>query len=455
MEQAQANRYQKFWFKGFDYQFQLEEQVLKIELAYALDQEINFIEKLTIPVSAERWEKVDKEALKRSLEMLLMIGGISYYKTFLPKMMAGVELNKGQAEFWQKIYQKGLGEFFYRNEIDFRGLINFPFTDKPASTPLKLQLADRALVPIGGGKDSLVTAELLKKNKIEMDLFSLRDAGPIRETAKIIDKPRIIVRREIDPGLFSLNEAGAYNGHVPITAYISCLLVVMSILGDYKYLVLSLEKSADYGQLLFHDMDINHQYSKSGEFEKDFRDYVQKNVSTEIEYFSFLRAWNELRIAEIFAGLPKFSEYATKFSSCNGNFKINQDIKPRLWCGDCPKCAFVFLILAPFIEKRKMLEIFGQNLLDRKDLLGLFEEILGVRNFKPFECVGTPEESQVALWMLSNKPEYKEDFLVNYFVENIEPKLGIENWEKLKSATLTTMEQGFIPEEFWKLIKNV
>lgn len=463
-----VEKYQKFWFEGFSYLFQKDRQSLKVELKYSLDRQVNFCEVLEIPVEASMWELVDKVALDRAMKAFFIIGGISYYKTYLPREMAGLQLTAEQAEFWQKVYQRGLGEFFYQNQIDFRGLINFPVTPDVAlvgSTIIPArrespdvavggELAERCLVPIGGGKDSIVSAELLKKGGIDFELFSLRDAEPIRATAEVIGKPRVVVQRTLDARLFELNEEGAFNGHVPITGYISFLLAVCAIIFDYKYLILSLEKSANFGQLNYHGMDVNHQYSKSEEFEGDLRDYLKKYVHGGIEYFSLLRGWNELRIAEVFGGLEAFERYAPVFTSCNANFKIVKEKSRTLWCGNCPKCLFVFLILAPFVERGKLVGIFGQNLLAREDLWGLLEELLGMRNFKPFECVGTSEESRVALWMLSRKAEWSGDVLVGRFVKSVLPQLAAVDWEKEREKALGFSSENFIPEKFRKLIEN-
>jgi hypothetical protein len=213
-------------------------------------------------------------------------------------------------------------------------------------------------------------------------------------------------------------------------------------------IVMSLEKSANEGQLLFHGMDINHQYSKSEEFEEDLRNYVSKYIDGEVEYFSLLRGYNELRIAEIFAGLEDFDKYAPVFSSCNANFKINKTEVPKRWCGHCPKCAFVFLILAAFVPREKLLGIFGENLLNKPELMELHEELLGLRNFKPFECVGTIEESQIAFWLIAQKPEWQNDLLVKYFVTDLAPRLPISDWETAKAKVLKTQETPMIAEVF-------
>lgn len=456
-------RYQCFSFDTYLVNFDQTREVCEIELNYSLDGREHFQEKLHIPLSRADWDNVDKDALDRALAALHIMAGISYYKAWLPPKISGLALTPNQAVFWQKTYQLGLGEFFYTNNIDFENLINFPVAAEMGEGELRKSeslnqqhpLRERCLLPIGGGKDSLVSAEILKANGEEITLFSLRDAEPIRATSAVIGRPRLIVQRQIAPRLLEMNKQGAYNGHVPITGYISFLLAICALLTDHRYIVMSLEKSANSGQLNWQGLDVNHQYSKSEEFEADFRQYVWENISTEIEYFSLLRPFNELRIAELMAALPNFDSYAPIFTSCNANFRLAGSDMTGLWCGHCPKCAFVFLILAPFVPKEKLITIFGVNMLDMLELRHLYEEILGLRDFKPFECVGTVEESRLAMWMIAGKAEWQEDILVKIFLQEWQQQLGEVDWREWQQEIMTPQEAMMVPERFRKYLENL
>jgi hypothetical protein len=200
-------------------------------------------------------------------------------------------------------------------------------------------------------------------------------------------------------------------------------------------------------------MDVNHQYSKSEEFEGDFRRYLKKYVCEDIEFFSLLRGFYEIKIAQIFAGLQNFDRYSRRFTSCNTNFKINKKRPTSKWCGQCPKCLFVFIILAPFVEKEELVKIFGVNLLDNSKLKNLLEETLGVRDIKPFECVGIFEESQLAMLKISRKKEWQNDILVGHFVAKILPKFNVD-WTARERQLLSMQKGHFIPEKFLKIIKK-
>lgn len=443
--------YQEFRFMGWNYEYD-DSGTLNVFLKYGYDEDLTFTELLQFPVEADAWSECDIPALEKALAALHIIGGISYYKAFLPSRISGLELSKDQSAFWTQVYERGLGEFFYRNEIDFRGIINFPVSEGEVIKASTGQLTESALVPIGGGKDSIVTAELLRKSGMDFNLISLRDALPIAETSRIIGKPRKVVKRQIDPLLFELNERGAWNGHIPITAYISFLLVVSAILYNKKYICMSLEKSANYGQIDFFGMDVNHQYSKSEEFEGDFRKYIFQYIHESIEYFSFLRVFNELKIAEIFSGLDRFDKFAPLFTSCNTNFRINRQKPDTLWCSKCPKCAFVFLILAPFIEKSQLVRIFGSNLLADPELEPLYEEILGLERFKPFECVGTAEESRAALWMIHDRVQWRDDILITKFNPLFESEWSNMDWSAEIKRLLSLSDKHFIPKEYMDIL---
>jgi UDP-N-acetyl-alpha-D-muramoyl-L-alanyl-L-glutamate epimerase len=445
-------KYQSFVFE--DYRFNRENG--QLNLVYSFDGEIFFEEILTFPVEGIDWSKVNLEALKLALDNLHLIAGVSYYKAYCPSKMVlnKTALSFDQTVFWKRIYERGLGEFFYRNQIDFRKLINFPFVENAKTDPIRLKLSERSLVPIGGGKDSLVTAEILDDAHEDFSFFSLRDDQPIRETAEVLGKKRLVIGRRLAPNLLELNKLEALNGHVPITGFISFLLVVCAVLYDYKNLVMSLEKSADVGQIIFYEMDINHQYSKSYEFEQDFSLYVKKYISPEIEFFSLLRPYYEIRIAQLFSKVKNFDRYAGIFTSCNSNFKIVKDqSKQQKWCCQCPKCAFVFSILAPFVPKEKLVKIFGENLFGKAELKGLFRELLGYQDIKPFECVGTFEEMLAALAMSYEKGDYADSPIMRMFEKEMLPDL--KSITLIKEEVMKMHESNNIPDRFLEILYNL
>ena len=173
--------------------------------------------------------------------------------------------------------------------------------------------------------------------------------------------------------------------------------VVSALIQGKKYIALSNEASANEANTEMYGMEINHQYSKSLEFEQDFQSYVLANISTEVKYFSFLRPLKEIQIAQFFCSIG-FKKYLGNFSSCNRNFRItgNKEAKFK-WCCECPKCAFIGCIFAPYLERSEMKSLFGCEIFKQEAILKFIPELLGQSEHKPFECVGEYEEVQYAI----------------------------------------------------------
>ncbi|MDD3896690.1 MAG: hypothetical protein PHU04_02475 [Candidatus Peribacteraceae bacterium] len=392
----------------------------KVELHYALDDEVRFTETLTLPEPIEY--AGDEDALDRALFLLHLFGGISYFKTCCPKTIEvrSGTLTKEQAAFWNTVYTKGLGQFFFENKVDFRGLINFPATSEESSAIAATEKNGTAgtLVPVGGGKDSVVTVEKLKKEGRTMTLFRMGSHPIIDQIAKTADLPLLTVRRQLSQKLFALNEEGALNGHVPITGYLSALTIVISELYGFDAVAMSNEKSASEGNTEYMGEEINHQWSKGKEFETMFREYLKRFVTKSIRYENPLRDMTELEIAKEFTGYPRYFPLIT---SCNKNWKILKEKEGRgaatkpnaggaggAWCGDCPKCAFVFALFAAHLPKDTVEKMFRKNLFADAGLLPLYRELLGIEGCKPFECIGTAEETQEAFRLAHEQGAYED-----------------------------------------------
>ena len=439
-------KYKTFIFESYEFNKEKRE----INLFYSLDNKVFFCEKIILP--SNDYFEFDEKPLDKALFNLHLIAGVSYYKTYCPeeiKISSGT-LSKEQAVFWNELYTKGLGEFFFKNNIDFRGLVNFPFKKDVCSSASSVKLPSRALVPLGGGKDSIVATELMKQKGVDFDFLRYGESETIRKIAEKAGKKTLYITRELSPELFRLNKEGVYNGHVPITAYLNFLSVVVCILFGYKYVVHSIEKSADEGNVEYLGEIINHQYSKSMAFEKAFSEYLHECITPNIEVFSLLRPLSELKIIKIFS---QYSDYFPLFASCNKNWTITKNKPKEKWCGACPKCAFVFLALAAFLPKEEVINIFGKDLFADENLQPLFLSLIGRRDFKPFACVGTLQESMVAFVLTSGKGESANDFVMKYFDDNI---LGsVEDPDKLIEEVLRVSSIDNIPREFKGIVKKL
>lgn len=428
--------------------FEFFESEKKLELVYSFDSKEFFTE--TILFEFDFVKNYSKEALEKAFFGLFVMTGISYFKAKLPPKLIfkTQQITKEQKQFFEKIYTHGLGEFFFQNKINPKGKINFEALSEAKLESVSLPNLKDSIVPIGGGKDSLTTIALLQKSKQKIDTWTVNSdekfETQIQKIHAISHGNHLKIQRKIDPKLLELNKKGGLNGHVPISSILAFLSVCTAILTGKKNILLSNENSANEATTEQFGMKINHQYSKTLEFETDFQDYVKKFISPEIDYFSFLRPLTELQIAEIFCE-AMLDKYFEDFSSCNRNFKIKEKKQKFTWCGECPKCAFVFTIFSPFVSKSKLIKLFGANLFEKESLTETFCELLGLRKQKPFECVGEVLEVRKAMRLAQKDFPEVERFL---------SKLSLEQKQEANDFDYQKHHSHSIKNDFELLLKK-
>lgn len=330
----------------------------------------------------------DSPAARRIVFCLGMVEAVSYWKAACPPTVRVLCGNLGSEEilWFKKLWFSGLGEFFYRNgiETDMGSFVRIVCECEALPVGGEFTSAGLNIIPVGGGKDSAVTAELLSDFRDKNMFFTVNDQ-PARTQCVLAagyGEGRIIkTYRTIDPNLLELNRRGYLNGHTPFSAIVAFLSYYCAYLIGAENIALSNESSANEANI--GGTGVNHQYSKSYEFERDFRDFSAGFFGLPIKYFSLLRPFNEAQIAKKFAACP---QYLNVFRSCNAGSKKN------IWCCNCAKCLFVFIMLSPFVERGRLIEAFGCDMLDKAELLGDFEGLCGFSGVKPFECVGTARE---------------------------------------------------------------
>jgi UDP-N-acetyl-alpha-D-muramoyl-L-alanyl-L-glutamate epimerase len=376
----------------------------ELRLRYALDDAVFFEEVLQFPLPPGA-TPARSEALERAVWLLHLVAGISYFKTAVPAQI-GVETatpGPAVAAFLTDLYLHGLGEFAYRNRLDLRDRVTFPSAGRDDSPAPAVRGAGSTLVPVGGGKDSVVTIEMLRRSPRVLTLFSVNDPPAIAATVATAGLPRLLTTRAIDPILTSLNAAGALNGHIPVTAVVSLAAVVAALLNDIEAIAMSNERSASEGNLHWLGQEVNHQYSKGIAFEGGLRTVLQ-HTGVPVDYFSALRPASELAIARAFARVDR---YAPAITSCNAAFRLDPGRRQIGWCGDCPKCRFVFLILAPFIDPAALVAMIGRDMLGDATQYNGFRALMGIDADKPFECVGERAESVAAFRLLADDPHWQ------------------------------------------------
>lgn len=418
-------------------------------LVYAFDQGPELVETVTIPGAPFALDAARAAAVQQALRLLHLIAGVSYYKAAVPAqvLIDDYAIDAETAALVESIYLHGLGEFAYRNGLDLRGRFKLPVGGS-ARLAGAAGLRRHALVAIGGGKDSLVSIEALRTAGIEQSVTWIGGSQLIRTCAERTGLPMLNIGRTLAPALFELNRQGAWNGHIPVTAVNSAIMVLAALLAGVDQVVFSNERSASYGSQIPGTGEVNHQWSKGWQFEQAFGEHVERHVASDLRYYSLLRPLSELAVARQFA---RNDHYDAHFSSCNRNFHIMGERPVHRWCGVCPKCHFVFLALAPFMPKTRLVKIFGRNLLDDASQAGGFDALLEFQDHKPFECVGEGRESRAALATLAGRAEWQEDVLVKRFIREILPQLQAD---ELQIAPLLAIDDEHrIPAIVWERVR--
>jgi len=418
----------------------------RVTLRYALDDQIEFVEIFELPLAnpEQTLSDAERERVDGLLALLHWVAGVSYYKTALPpevEFASGTPPPPAAAALLEALYSEGLAELAYTNGLQGLPRPRFARSPQPrggdrqaaaenvrrasgeyGSGPADAPLG-RVLVPVGGGKDSAVALEIVRRAGYELSLFSIGNAPPIARTTAVAGLPHLIATRTLDPSLRELNAAGAINGHVPITAIVTCVALLTAALNGFDAVAMANERSASAGNVVWDGVEVNHQFSKGLRAERllsaaaaeiDRADLGAAGVRS----FSVLRPASELAIARAFA---RMEAYHGAFTSCNAIFRIDPALRAASWCCDCPKCRFVFLALAPFSEPEHLAAIFGRDLLAEDGQFEGFALLTATGGHKPFECVGEEQESLAAIRLLARDPRWREHSVVARLVAEVIP----------------------------------
>lgn len=440
-------KYDTFLYR--DYSIERTDSEYRVIYRFEIPGLSTFSPEWRFPVGRE----VEPEVLNSLVFQLGMAETISYYKCACPRVLkvcCGF-LSKEQLDFWRKLTYNGLGEFLYRNEItvseeELLTIVCEPSGSRPS--PVDHLPSEGCLVPVGGGKDSSVTLELLKEEAVTT--FTINRNQTEQNVIDLCEEKQgdYVATRILSPELLELNRQGYLNGHTPFSSIVAFSSYLAAYLSGRRYITLSNETSAN--ETTVANSFVNHQYSKSFEFEQDFMRYIRGVVVSDITYFSLLRPLTELQIAALFSHCVKYHKV---FRSCNVGSKSG------IWCCHCPKCLFVYIILLPYLSEERLTGIFGENLLCKATLDEDFRRLTGLLPDKPFECVGTRKEVLASLkeylrrggkallperyrgFIEASKPEVS-DMLSEWVDDNNVPnhflsivKRGVEQWISFRSLT--------------------
>jgi len=417
-----------FSFESIDYT--IKGNTLHVKFEFFIDDTISF-SSVTSFHFGNFAPKLTESEIRLLLFHIGMVECISYWKSSCPPniVIKPFQLNNDQIQWWKKLWFNGLGEFFWLNgiETDLESFVTVRCESENQMNSMSATLSDHGvIVPVGGGKDSVVTLEFFRSLGREMFPMLVNPRAAMTDTVKacgISNTKLLTVNRSIDPRLLELNAQGYLNGHTPFSSLLAFQSLLFSCVTGIQDVALSNESSANESTVP--GTNINHQYSKSLEFETDFRNYVHSYLLPGFNYYSVLRPLSELQIAFAFS---HFQSHFSTFKSCNVGSKQN------IWCGKCPKCLFTAIILLPFNGQKKLIDLFGYDIFDNSDLLTIFRELTGMDDLKPFECVGTPDEINLALsFAIANMFDNENlPFLLKYFSQS--EKMNTVHFEEFYSA---------------------
>lgn len=401
----------------------------------------SFTERISL-APGPAWESPQARAAAR---WVFLLAGVSYYKTAAPSVidLGDHALTDAERDFLRMFYVEGLGEFAYRNDLDLSGLrIEGPRAQAPAAPARPAgtggTVALRPLIPFGGGIDSIVSVEMVRETTSDIALFVVNRPGDrfdaIEKPAAVTGLPVIRAGREIDPQLLRSGELGFLNGHVPVTGIISAIAVLAAALNGRDTVVMSNEWSASVPTLERDGVPVNHQWSKSAAFESAFGAVLAASPAVLPGYFSALRDRTELWIAERFAAL---TQYHSTFRSCNRAFHIDTKRRMDHWCGECDKCCFIDLILAPYVPAAALAAVFaadggGPEPLARPELAPKFRTLLG-SGTKPFECVGEVNECRAAVLLAASRADRSDSPLLSELVAEVSARPDAPSAEEIEA----------------------
>lgn len=439
-------RYPVFRYEKFEFEKNASRAIARF--TFSAPPGISFTPEVFFEAPPEGWHSVPSECLDNAVFHLGLIELFSYWKaTASPaiEILAG-SISAEQAVWWEDLLIHGMGEFFFRNNIDFTPA-GFVKISSPGGSPGSAYagaLPARSMLTIGGGRDSALAAGRLRDSGSAFNCMMLNPSVAALKIAALVTSAQpVVIRRSICPELLSMNQRGFLNGHTPFSAYLGFLGAVCLMLYGYSNVIVANERSSDEGNAIYRGRDINHQYSKSFRFETLFDEYMGKYLANAGRYFSMVRPLYELQIGKLFAGFPEFFEV---FRSCNRNRSVS-------WCGECPKCVSVFITMYPFVPRESLVKVFGADLFHRETSIPIVRQLAGLE-MKPFECVGTTREILAALSLCIDAVRGSGEALppvLDYAAQHVPGATDTGS----ASAILASFGPHRLPPEFERIVRTI
>lgn len=337
---------------------------------------------------ATRFEQVNQEIIERLTSIAGFIIATSYWKATVSPVFetSGSGLIETRSGFWDRFMTASFGEFTYRNGLTQQvlggPLVSVKGTTAHRKRPIIWPTESSPLVLYSGGKDSSAALELFEKNNIEFSQILFNTTEKQREKALkhgAVDTYEIT--RTLDPKLFELNDSGYLNGHTPFSAMLSVLGLILATVTGHNQVVAANTRSDETSNLFWQGQAINHQWSKTIEFERMLKELTDAVGGP--RYVALFRPLYEL---QLISGLD-----SRNFISCNRMFKEGK------WCGVCPKCIWIWLAVAAIDTADIATDLIGSDPRTKPETISTLRSMAGLAEEHPFECTGSPEEVSAVL----------------------------------------------------------
>lgn len=356
----------RFIFDGYEFDVATNTAVFKYRFP---EKNLSYTETIVFKSGDVQYSQ---EALVRALDLAHVLTGVSYYKAF---PTSEVEFANGgvdgwQADFFNKVYQEGLSQYAYENELTRDDLAKFVASMETPPLPA-VAYNGRGIVSMqSGGKDSLLVAALLDKSNTDYTPFYISSSNGYPAILDSLKEPLVLAQRKLDrEGLRRASSLGGKNGHVPVTYIAMSYALVQAILLGKNTVLVAIAHEGEEPHGWIGDLPVNHQWSKTWQAEQLFAEYVRRYISPDIIVGSPLRRYSELKVSQLFAD-HAWPQFGKEFSSCNvANYKQGANNSKLTWCGQCPKCANSYLLFAPFINKNELQARLGGELFTKPELV--------------------------------------------------------------------------------------
>lgn len=329
------------------------------------------------------------------LGRLGLMEALSYWKAFLSPILRieAFPFVYGEIEWWQRFLALSMAEFCYRNNVplltpemlDLQGMV----TSQTLAQGDENTDPGRVLTMFSGGKDSLVAALLAAQAGLTQDFFFYNPA-PVQYESHLKNLGGqgtvLTLDRKILPALLELNRLGAPNGHTPYSAYLGLSAVILAISHGIGLVCAGNTRSDDDPNLRDQGLDVNHQWTKSLDFELELNRLLSILGISEVQYFSILRPFYELQVIKV---MLNNSSALSHIQSCN---RVR-----RGYCLRCAKCAWIGLALSVSVSNDEARLLMNGDVFGHDQAESLFRSMAGLEGTKPFECTGSEVEVRACL----------------------------------------------------------